>query len=220
MRFGKRVRSSGGNGGRTVKSSQRSSPRVTSRPHYSDGRGDRGDVPPLALPTVGFMAESKRARIATIGMTQSSKTRGLASTLARRAPPGGQRRRPGVGTHFDLFLVMAPAAAEAKPSGPCPGATVAAVEHGVPLVLPKWVHHPWAQHEDGQDQGAVQSSRAPHASLEPVGCKGPWGHSHPGREEGPREPEAPAGPDSLSGIKPYQTKPRVFQHPPEDSRRA
>ena len=31
------------------------------------------------------------------------------------------------------------------------------MEHGVPLVLPKWVHPMWAQDEDGQDQDSSQA---------------------------------------------------------------
>ena len=35
--------------------------------------------------------------------------------------------------------------------------TVATVEHGVSLVLPKWVHPMWAQDEDGQDQDSSKA---------------------------------------------------------------
>ena len=41
----------------------------------------------------------------------------------------------------------------AWPPGLCPGATVATVEHGVPLMRSKWVHRTWAHQGGTQGQG-------------------------------------------------------------------
>ena len=47
-----------------------------------------------------------------------------------------------------------PGGRRAWPPGPCPGATAATVEHGVPLMRSKWVHRTWAHQEGTQGQGS------------------------------------------------------------------
>ena len=70
------------------------------------------------------------------------------------APPserrGGSVKTRCQGPTLTSLFGHSPGRRRAHPSGLCPGATVATVEHGVPLMRPKRVHRPWAHHEDGQ----------------------------------------------------------------------
>ena len=88
-------------------------------------------------------------------------------------------------------------------------ATVAAVEHGVPLVLPKWVHPMWAQDEDGQDQDSSQAGgftvRTRKAYVDKgLRSWGPAGSPNQARRPGrTREPEFPAGGQAPSRVLPH-----------------
>ena len=77
---------------------------------------------------------------------------------------------------------------------------VATVEHGVPLVLPKWVHSLWAQDEDGQGQEPSQAGGFTLRPRESQARSTPTEGSGPGVLPGPRitpeDTEDPEGPSS------------------------
>ena len=55
-----------------------------------------------------------------------------------------------------------PGGRKAWPPGLCPGAAVAKVEHGVPLMRSKWVHRMWAHQGGAQGQGTRLADAPPH----------------------------------------------------------
>ena len=57
--------------------------------------------------------------------------------------------------------VTRPTSRRTWPPGLCPGATVATVEHGVPLMRSKWVHHLWTHQEGEQGKGSRLADGAP-----------------------------------------------------------
>ena len=75
---------------------------------------------------------------------------------------------------------------------------VATVEHGVPLVLPKWVHSLWVQDEDGQGQEPSQTGGFTFRPREGQARPTPTEGSGPGGLPGPRikleDTEDPEGP--------------------------
>ena len=93
-----------------------------------------------------------------------------------------------------------PSSRRAWPSGLCPGATVATVEHGVPLMRSKWVHRTWAHQGGTQGQGTrladgppicpTASRRTRHRQPRQR-TRGPLGPPQPGsRHGGPGDPGA------------------------------
>ena len=60
------------------------------------------------------------------------------------------------------LLGHSPGGRRAWPPGLCPGATVATVESGVPLMRPKWVRRTWAHQGDAQGQGTRLADGPPH----------------------------------------------------------
>ena len=127
-------------------------------PHYSNWHVDRGGIPLWAF----LLAEFK----IDVGDPPGSQC------LPSQRRPGGSRwfslkhglgnqdlhdkeRRRGP-TLTNLFG-HSPGSRRTYPPGLCPGATVATVEHGVPLVRPKRVPQPWAHQEDeqGKESGSA-----------------------------------------------------------------
>ena len=110
-----------------------------------------------------------------------------------------RRRGP---TLTDLFG-HSPDSRRTYPPGLCPGATFATVEYGVPLMRPKWVHHPWAHQEDGQGKESRQAGGPPHlphgyrtSTTSTTTTEGPGdlsGHIQPSEHAEDPEPERPAG---------------------------
>ena len=118
-------------------------PRIASWLHRSGRRGDRGGVPLGALPPVGFKTDVGDP----FGSQRSPRQRRPGgSLLPYERGPGGwdttvktRRRGPTL-----TFFGHSPDNRRTCPPGLCLGATVAIVEHGVPLMWSKWVHRQWA----------------------------------------------------------------------------
>ena len=80
------------------------------------------------------------------------------------------------------------------PPGLCPGATVATVEHGVPLMRSKWVHRTWAHQGGTQGQDTRLADGPPPSARQRPDARGidnhgkrpgdPPGTFRPGRRHG------------------------------------
>ena len=120
-------------------------------PHYSNWHVDRGGIPLWAFLLAEFKIDvgdppgSQRSprRRRPGGLRWFSLEHGLGNQELRDK---ARRRGP---TLTNLFG-HSPGSRRTYPPGLCPGATVTTVEHGVPLVRPKWVHRQWAHQEVGQ----------------------------------------------------------------------
>ena len=81
----------------------------------------------------------------------------------------------------------------AWPPGLWPGATVATVEHGVPLMRSKWVHHTWAHQGGAQGQGTRLADGPPICPT----ASGRTRHRQPRQRTG--DPPGPPRPGSRHG---------------------
>ena len=79
-------------------------------------------------------------------------------------------------------------------AGTMPGATVTRVEHGVPLMRSKWVHHTWAHQGGTQGQGTRLADAPP-----PSAPRHPDGHRINNQGEGLGDPPGPPQPGRRHG---------------------